>query len=112
MSVKPEFSTMRRVLLEMRERFEEALERAMSFGSTSEFFDFNARRLVEMCGYILMGHLLVLDANKCSSFTNSAELMIRLGQSKIEEAASFIMNFEDSSIAKYKLNHEQAINEE
>lgn len=99
----PEFSTMKKVLVSMRKRFEEAQERANSFGSNSEFYDFNARRLVEMCGYIIMGHLLVIDANRCSSFTNSAELMIRMGQSKVEEAATFIMNFEEASLAKYKI---------
>jgi len=26
-----------------------------------------------------------------------------MGQSKVEEAASFIMNFEESAIAKYKI---------
>ncbi|MBP1630713.1 MAG: acyl-CoA dehydrogenase [Bacteroidetes bacterium] len=101
--VKPEFSTMRRVLSSMKERFEQALERANSFGSTSEFYDFNSRRLVEMCGYMLMGHLLILDADKCAKFTNSAELMVRMGQAKVEEAASFIMNFEESTVAKYKV---------
>ena len=99
----PEFSTMKRVLVSMRKRFEEAQERANSFGSNSEFYDFNARRLVEMCGYLIMGHLLVIDANRCNSFTNSAELMIRMGQSKVEEAATFIMNFEEAALAKYKI---------
>ena len=106
MEVKSEFSTMRKVLVSMRERFEQALERANSFGSTSEFFDFNSRRLVEMCSYLIMGHLLVIDANKCSSFTNSAELMIRMGQAKIEEAAIYIMNFEEAALAKYKVTSE------
>ncbi|MFA5541973.1 MAG: acyl-CoA dehydrogenase family protein [Bacteroidales bacterium] len=110
--VKPEFSTMRRVLLEMKERFEETLDRALYYGSTSEFFDFNSRRLVEMCGYIILGHLLVIDANKCAAFTNSAELMIRMGQAKVEEAATFILNFEESAIAKYKVNQEQPSCEE
>ncbi len=112
MEVKPEFSTMRRVLLEMKERFEETLDRALYYGSTSEFFDFNSRRLVEMCGYIILGHLLVIDANKCAAFTNSAELMIRMGQAKVEEAATFILNFEESAIAKYKVNQEQPSCEE
>lgn len=110
--VKPEFSTMRRVLVEMKERFEETLDRALYYGSTSEFFDFNSRRLVEMCGYIILGHLLVIDANKCAAFTNSAELMIRMGQAKVEEAATFILNFEESAIAKYKVNQEQPSCEE
>ncbi|MDR0971938.1 MAG: acyl-CoA dehydrogenase family protein [Bacteroidales bacterium] len=104
--VKNEFSTMRKVLFEMRERYEKAYERANSFGANSEFFDFNSRRLVEMCGYLIMGHLLIIDANKCDCFTNSAELIIRMGQSKIEEAATFIENFEESSIAKYKIEGE------
>lgn len=112
MEVKPEFSTMRRVLVEMKERFEETLDRALYYGSTSEFFDFNSRRLVEMCGYIILGHLLVIDANKCVAFTNSAELMIRMGQAKVEEAATFILNFEESAIAKYKVNQEQPSCEE
>ncbi|MDD2489229.1 MAG: acyl-CoA dehydrogenase family protein [Bacteroidales bacterium] len=105
-ATKPEFSTMKKVLVSMRERFEQAHQRANSFGSNSEFYDFNARRLVEMCGYLIMGHLLVIDANRCSTFSNSAELMIRMGQSKIEEAASFIMNFEEASLAKYKQTSE------
>lgn len=101
--VGPEFSTMKRVLISMRERFEEANERAIKFGSSSELYDFNARRLVEMCGYLIMGHLLVIDANKNNMFSNSAELMIRMGQSKVEEAATYILNFEEASLAKYKI---------
>ena len=101
--VGPEFSTMKRVLVSMRERFEEANERAIKFGSSSELYDFNARRLVEMCGYLIMGHLLVIDASKNNIFSNSAELMIRMGQSKVEEAATYILNFEEASLAKYKI---------
>ena len=101
--VGPEFSTMKRVLVSMRERFEEANERAIKFGSSSELYDFNARRLVEMCGYLIMGHLLVIDANKNNIFSNSAELMIRMGQSKVEEVATYILNFEEASLAKYKI---------
>jgi len=38
--------------------------------------------------------------------------MIRMGQAKVEEAATFILNFEESAIAKYKVNQEQPSCEE
>jgi len=74
----------------------------MEFGSTSEVYDFHARRMVEMAGYIIMGYLLLIDTCRCNSFRNSAEIFMAYGQAENGRAATFIHNFDASLIEKYK----------
>jgi len=102
--VSSEFAELRSTLSSMKDQFKEAFERAESFGSTSEFFDFNSRRMVEMCGYMIIGHVLLLDANKAPElFARSCKNFIRLGQSEVEKAYAFIMNCPEKVAEDYKL---------
>ncbi len=101
--VKPELQPLRDKLIKMREQYEEIHAIAEGFGTTSESFDFNARRLTEMLGYILMGNLLVLDANKDAElFERSANILINLGEAKNNLSASYIKNFKPEMIDCYK----------
>jgi hypothetical protein len=62
-------------------------------GAESGHFDFHARRLVEMAGHIIMGYLLLTDAQREDSFIGSAELYIFQAQSWNAQRASFIRTF-------------------
>ncbi|MDR0207335.1 MAG: acyl-CoA dehydrogenase family protein [Bacteroidales bacterium] len=72
------------------------------FETTSEEYDFHARRMVEMAGYIILGYLLLIDACRCDSFRNSAEIFIAYGQAENSRSAAFIHNFDTGLIEKYR----------
>lgn len=97
-----ELAEMRKVLVALRERYEAVTEKAKELGTASEAFDFVSRRLVEMAGYLVMCNLLVNDAAREDSFTQSARLMTKLAQSEIEKAAIYIENFDESILEDYK----------
>ena len=100
--VSGELAEMRKVLVALRERYEATFEKAKELGTASEAFDFISRRLVEMAGYLIMCNLLVNDAAREASFTQSARLMTKLAQSEIEKAAIYIENFDESILEDYK----------
>lgn len=64
--------------------------------------DFMARRLVEMAGSIIMGHLLVLDADRNESFTDSAKVYMRMIESTVAQHSKFIADFDPSDMSAYK----------
>ncbi len=72
--VKPELQALRNTLIQLREQFEQCYEKVKEFGSSSEAFDFNSRRLVEIAGYLVMSNLLINDANKNDMYTKSAHV--------------------------------------
>ncbi|MBQ9253731.1 MAG: acyl-CoA dehydrogenase family protein [Bacteroidales bacterium] len=92
---------LRNILLPLREDFEKCVERINAFGSTSAAHEFNSRRLVEIAGYLVMAHLLILDSDRDSQFLASARLMTKMAQEKIAERKAFIMNFEEKDLEDY-----------
>ena len=66
--VRPELQGLKDNLAAMTEQMVKAVEAVTAVGDT-HYTDFMARRMVEMCGCIVMGYLLVLDANRSESFT-------------------------------------------
>ena len=95
---------MRQTLISLREEFEKVYEIAKEWGSSSEAFDFNSRRLVEIAGYLVMCNLLVNDANKDEMFTKSAKIMTKLAESEIAKAITYIKNFNPEILEDYKQN--------
>lgn len=67
----------------------------------STYTDFQARRLVEMAGHIIMGYLLLADATRTESFTKSANNYIRFGEAEISKHAEFINKFDMESLSDY-----------
>lgn len=67
----------------------------------STYTDFQARRLVEMAGHIIMGYLLLADATRTESFTKSANNYIRFGEAEISKHAEFINKFNMESLSDY-----------
>ena len=84
--LKPELSNYRRTLIGMTEDYEQAVTHVNGFENT-EFFDFHARRMVEMAGNIIMGYLLVLDTNREDKYWKSAEIFIK--KARAENKAKF-----------------------
>ncbi|MBO6117657.1 MAG: acyl-CoA dehydrogenase family protein [Bacteroidales bacterium] len=102
MEVKPEFTGMRNTLISLREDFEKCVEKINAFGSTSEAHEFNSRRLVEIAGYLIMAHLLIIDANRDEMFLPSAKLFVKHAWEKINERKAFIDNFSEEDLEEYK----------
>jgi len=99
--VKPELQYLKDSLIKMTDQFAKTIEKVTSAENT-EIIDFHARRLVEMAGNIIIGFLLLLDANRNDQFKKSAEVFIRLGKTENIQKVSFINNFDTKEIGNYK----------
>ena len=99
--INPELYHLRDKLMTMTAQYETSVAKAMEFGSASEEYDFNARRMVEMAGYIIMGYLLLIDASRCTCFKKSAEIFIAYGQAENCRAATFMDGFNKQLLGEY-----------
>ncbi len=88
-------------LVGMREQLAKAVEMVQSAGS-SELLDFHARRLVEMAGYAIMGHLLVQQSSQCDCYRTSANAFIKEGEAKCVAHLEYIKQFEGDDLATFK----------
>ncbi len=88
-------------LEEMTKLYKTAVEHVTAVKDQA-YNDFMARRLVEMAGNIVMGYLLVLDANRNESFTHSAEVYNKMAQAEVTKHSDFIEKFAPEQINMYK----------
>ncbi len=107
MPLKPELEALRNKLRAMTEDYKKIFETVSAFGSTSEEYDFNARRMVESMGYIVMGYLLLQDANRCERFQRSCEVMIGIGQAEIAKNLAYVTNFTSDVLSEYRKTAEK-----
>lgn len=89
------------ILADMTAMYEKSVNKVLE-AKDQELTDFMARRMVEMAGNIVMGYLLLADANRDASFTRSAEVYVKMGQAEVAKHADFIANFATEQIAAYK----------
>ena len=68
----------------------------------SAYNDLMARRLVEMAGNIIMGHLLLLDATRNEAFVKSATVYNKMAQAEVAKHADFINSFDPVQTALYQ----------
>lgn len=92
---------LRDTLKEMTAKYETAVAAVLE-AKDQTYTDFMARRMVEMAGNIIMGYLLLLDANRNAEFTRSAEVYIKMGQAEVAKHADFIANFKPAQVEDYK----------
>ncbi|MDR2585485.1 MAG: acyl-CoA dehydrogenase family protein [Prevotellaceae bacterium] len=102
-SVGALYAYLKEYLLTMRQEYEEAV--TMMQGVESEHLDFQARRLVEMAGCLIMGHLLLIDAQRDESFLPSAEIFIYKAYCWNREHYIFIRDFKSSFYKTYTFCH-------
>lgn len=98
--ILPELEPLRDRLKAMREKYAAAVEHVLAT-KDNELLDFLARRLVEMAGNIIMGHLLLLDTTRNEKFAASARTYINMGEAEVEKHASFISHFTADMLADY-----------
>ena len=99
--IKPELSALRKKLIAMTNKYEAAVKKVTETKDNT-LIDFQARRMVEMAGHIIMGYLLLLDATRNDSFRRSAEVYIRYGEAEVEKNSTFIDNFQMEDLNTYK----------
>ena len=109
MAIKPELEYLRHILATMKAEFIDVSELTKSL-ENEEFVDFHARRLVEMAGNIIMGHLLVLDAQRDTKYKYLAEIFVKKAQTSNTEKAEYIKKSEVKDLGIYRQVIEETIN--
>ena len=100
--INPEFHSFRKRLMTMTNLYENSVSRVIET-KNQEYIDFQARRLVEMAGHIIMGYLLILDGTRNDMFRKSAEVYINYGEVETRKHATFIKTFDMENIYIYKV---------
>lgn len=101
--VRPELEHLRKTLITLTEDFEKRVAEVVSAGN-NELTDFHARRLVEMAANIIMGYLLLHDAQRDAEYTASAELFISVSVSENNMRSGYIAGFEDKELGLFKVS--------
>lgn len=102
MPVTPELEPLKRVLSEMTRMYEKLVELVTAL-KDEDYLDFHARRLVECAGHVVMGHLLLQDANRNATlFRRSAEVYIHYGQVEVVKNYHFVTKSRIEDMAYYK----------
>ncbi|MDD3320023.1 MAG: Acyl-CoA dehydrogenase C-terminal domain-containing protein [Paludibacter sp.] len=103
-AINPEFTSLRKRLQIMTNLFETTVAR-VNETKNNEYIDFQARRMVEMAGHIIMGYLLLIDASRDKEdlFRKSAEVYLNFGEVEVRRHAAFIKKFDVDKIDVYKV---------
>ena len=100
--VAPELEYLKKVLVKLTRHFSNITTSVYS-EDDNEYVDFHARRLVEIAGYIIIGYLLLLDANRDIKYKKSADIFIKYGRANITKNISYINNFTLRDISDFKM---------
>jgi 3-(methylthio)propanoyl-CoA dehydrogenase len=92
---------LRKDLETMKRNYVKAIE-VVERHNDQEFLDFHARRLVEMAGNIIMGHLLVLDAGRNPKYKITAEVFIKKARAENTDRALAIKEILPEFLNNYK----------
>lgn len=88
-------------LVAMTAKYEAAVAKVTEV-KDSAYNDLMARRLVEMAGNIVMGHLLLLDATRNEAFVKSATVYNKMAQAEVAKHADFINSFDPEQTVLYQ----------
>lgn len=100
--LSPEFQSLKKRLESMTTLYENAVNRVVE-AKNPEYIDFQARRLVEMAGHIIMCYLLLIDATRDAMFARSAEIYLKFAEVEVRKHATFIKHFEVDHIDKFRM---------
>lgn len=98
---KADLEDMKNKLIAMTAKYEELVS-LVTETKDNEYIDFQARRMVEAAGHIIMGYLLLQDTNKDESFRHSAEVYINYGQAEVNKNYSYITGFDREDLGYFK----------
>ena len=101
-NLRPELDGLKARLAKMVEIYEQLVSK-VSDTKDNEYIDFQARRLVECVGHIILGYLLLSDANRhYEEYIRSAEVYIQYGEAEINKIQQFINHFSIENLGFYK----------
>lgn len=100
--IVPALQPLKDNLAAMTKQYEDAVASVVAVND-QEYTDFMARRMVEMAGNIVMGYLLLLDANRNESFVKTASVYNKMVMAEVTKHANFIKNFAPEQLALYKI---------
>ena len=108
MTLKPELEPIRTMLSELTTVYEKCVAKVIET-KNNDYIDFQARRMVEMAGYLIMSYLLLEAANQEESFRNSLHVYVNYTQAEVAKHADFIHKFKLEDLAFYRcgLNYEK-----
>jgi hypothetical protein len=101
-AINPEFYSFRKRLMVMTNLLENSVARVDEI-KNQEYLDFQARRLVEMAGHIIMGYILIIDASRNEMFRKSAEVYLNYSEVEVRKHAAFIKTFNVESLDRYRM---------
>ena len=101
-TIDPRLDYLRVTLAELKHDYAQAVE-LVKDKKDNEYLDFHARRLVEMAGNIIMGYLLVLDANRDEEYHDSAKVFIKLIYAENKQKSVYIEQSEVKDLGQYKI---------
>jgi len=99
---KPEYDFIKRRLVIMTDQYEKAVS-FVQREKDNELFDFHARRLVEMAGNIIMGYLLLNDADRSDEYKKSADLFSQMVLAENHQKFKYIENFDLKDLGLFKI---------
>ncbi|MCK5845867.1 MAG: acyl-CoA dehydrogenase family protein [Bacteroidales bacterium] len=100
--VAPELEYLKKILVKLTRHFAN-ISITVYNEDDNEYVDFHARRLVEIAGYLIIGYLLLLDANRDIKYKKSADIFIKYGRANITKNISYINNFSLRDISDFKM---------
>jgi alkylation response protein AidB-like acyl-CoA dehydrogenase len=100
--LRPELDGLKARLSQLTEIYEQLVP-AVADTKDNDLIDFQARRLVECAGHIILGYLLLLDADRdYADFIRSAETYIAYGEAEVHKIQYFIHHFNPNGLEHYK----------
>ncbi len=99
--IQPEYEHLHRLLKQMTKEFETRVNAVLEV-KDNEYYDFHARRLVEMVGNIIIGYLLIFDSQRDSIYKQSAEIFTKKAYAENKEKAAYIDSTELNDIGMYR----------
>lgn len=90
--VREELAGLKENLRTMTAKYQEAVAKVAEVNDQA-FTDFMARRLVEMASNIVMGYLLLLDAQRSESFVRTASVYNKMAEAEVAKHSDFIAKF-------------------
>jgi len=90
-------------LAELTEKYAEAVELSKA-QENREFIDFHARRLVEMAGNVIMGHLMLINANSSDEYKQYSKVFIKKIYSENIEKFEYIASTSMDDIEAFRQN--------
>lgn len=85
----------------MTAKYEQAVAKVAE-ANEQAYTDFMARRLVEMAANIVMGYLLLLDAQRNESFKRTAAVYNKMAEAEVTKHAEFIATTSPAELDLYK----------